>query len=100
MKFGIGMFGDLSYHYETKKYQAPDLRLKEIVEEIKLADEVGIDIFAMGEHHREDGEVARQHHAGHRRAGLGGEGGLLRLLDRRGRDALSSPLVISQPHAA
>ena len=54
MKFGIGMFGDLSYHYETKKYQAPDLRLKEIVEEIKLADEVGIDIFAMGEHHRED----------------------------------------------
>lgn len=54
MKFGIGMFGDLSYNYETKKYQNPDLRLKEIVEEVKLADEVGIDIFAMGEHHRED----------------------------------------------
>lgn len=54
MKFGIGMFGDLGYNCETKKYQAPDLRLKEIVEEVKLADEVGIDIFAMGEHHRED----------------------------------------------
>lgn len=54
MKFGIGMFGDSGYDYETKKYRSPDLRLKEIVDEVKLADELDIDIFAMGEHHRDD----------------------------------------------
>ncbi|MCC7534428.1 MAG: LLM class flavin-dependent oxidoreductase [Bacteroidia bacterium] len=54
MEFGIGMFGDSGYDYETKKYRSPDIRLKEIIEEVKLADEVGIDVFAMGEHHRDD----------------------------------------------
>ena len=54
MKFGIGLFGDSGYDSENKKYRSPDLRLKEIVEEVKLADEIGIDVFAMGEHHRND----------------------------------------------
>lgn len=54
MEFGIGMFGDSGYDYETKKYRSPDIRLKEIIEEVKLADEVGINVFAMGEHHRDD----------------------------------------------
>lgn len=58
MELGIGMFGDMSYNPQTKKYQSAASRLKEIVEEVKLADELGFDIFAMGEHHREDYAVA------------------------------------------
>jgi len=54
MEFGIGMFGDLNYHLQSKTYQKVSERLKEIIEEVKLADELGIDVFAMGEHHRED----------------------------------------------
>ncbi|MBW7889056.1 MAG: LLM class flavin-dependent oxidoreductase [Bacteroidetes bacterium] len=54
MKFGIGMFGDSGYDFQNKKYRSPELRLKEIIEEVKLADELGIDLFAIGEHHRED----------------------------------------------
>jgi len=54
MKFGIGMFGDVTYDFASNSYQNAGERLKEIVEEVKLADEVGIDLFAMGEHHRED----------------------------------------------
>ena len=29
-------------------------RLREVVEEIVLADQVGLDVFGVGEHHRED----------------------------------------------
>ncbi len=58
MELGIGMFGDMSYDFQTQKYQPAAERLKEIVEEVKLADELGIDLFAIGEHHREDYAVA------------------------------------------
>lgn len=54
MKLGIGMFGDSGFDKEKNKYRDPDIRLKEIIEEVKLADELGVDLFAMGEHHRED----------------------------------------------
>lgn len=54
MELGIGMFGDLSFDFQTKKYLKASDRLKEIIEEVRLADELGIDLFAMGEHHRED----------------------------------------------
>lgn len=54
MELGIGMFGDIPFDFQTQKYQSASSRLKEIIEEVKLADEVDIDIFAMGEHHRED----------------------------------------------
>jgi probable LLM family oxidoreductase len=54
MELGIGMFGDMSYDFQTNTYQKASKRYKEIIEEVKLADEAGIDLFAMGEHHRED----------------------------------------------
>lgn len=54
MKFGIGMFGDAGFNPETQQYHNPATRLQEIVEEVKLADQLGIDLLAMGEHHRED----------------------------------------------
>ncbi len=58
MELGIGMFGDLTFNQQTKQYQSTSHRYKEIIEEIKLADELGIDVFAMGEHHREDYSVS------------------------------------------
>lgn len=58
MELGIGMFGDMSFDLQTQKYQKASERLREIIEEVKLADELGIDVFAIGEHHREDYAVA------------------------------------------
>lgn len=54
MELGIGMFGDLSHNKEKNEYQKPGERLQQIIEQGKLADDLGLDVFAMGEHHRED----------------------------------------------
>lgn len=58
VELGIGMFGDLTFDQTTKRFQSPKERLLEIVEQVKLADEVGIDVFSIGEHHREDYAVS------------------------------------------
>ncbi len=58
MEIGISMFGDLSFDKATQKFQSPQLRLQEMMEEIKLADEVGLDVFGIGEHHRPDFSVS------------------------------------------
>lgn len=58
MELGIGMFGDLQIDPKTGKIQSAQQRLQEILEEIKLMDEVGVDFFGMGEHHRPDYAVA------------------------------------------
>jgi probable LLM family oxidoreductase len=52
MELGIGMFGDLPQGL------SPQQRLQEIITEIKLMDEVGLDFFGMGEHHRPDYAVS------------------------------------------
>ncbi len=57
MELGIGMFGDNHYD-QAGKPQQPGERLKELVEEIKLMDEVGVDFFGIGEHHRPDYAVS------------------------------------------
>lgn len=57
MELGIGMFGD--NHYDKKGNPLPaDDRLKELIEEIKLMDDVGLDFFGIGEHHRPDYAVS------------------------------------------
>lgn len=58
LELGIGMFGDLQIDEKTGYIQSPQQRLAEIVEEVKLMDELGIDFFGIGEHHREDYAVA------------------------------------------
>ncbi|RZM28395.1 MAG: LLM class flavin-dependent oxidoreductase [Pedobacter sp.] len=58
MELGIGMFGDLSFDAATGKPRAAKDKLKEILEQIKLADEVGLDVFGLGEHHRPDYAVS------------------------------------------
>lgn len=57
MEIGIGMFGDL--HGNSKgDWQPAQQRLQELIEEIKLMDEVGLDFFGIGEHHRPDYAVS------------------------------------------
>ena len=58
MELGISMFGDLYIDPATGKTQSPQQRLQEIIEEIKLMDEVGLDYFGIGEHHRPDYAVS------------------------------------------
>ncbi len=53
-EIGVGMFGDLAFDNETGKFADSQQKLQEILAEIKLADELGIDVFALGEHHRPD----------------------------------------------
>ena len=53
MELGVGMFGDL--HINSKgETQPAQQRVQELIEEIKLMDEVGLDFFGIGEHHRPD----------------------------------------------
>lgn len=58
MELGIGMFGDIAVDAATGKPADAGQKLKEIIEEIKLADEVGLDVFGLGEHHRPDYAVS------------------------------------------
>lgn len=55
IEFGISSFGDV----ESPEGSIPhDKRLREIIEEIKVADAAGLDVYAIGEHHREDYAVS------------------------------------------
>lgn len=58
MELGIGMFGDLAVDKSTGKYKDAGIKIREIIDQVKLMDEVGIDVFAMGEHHRPDYAVS------------------------------------------
>jgi len=51
------MFGDLRLDPQTQQRKAPHQRFTEMLEQVKLADEVGLDVFEMGEHHRADYSV-------------------------------------------
>ncbi|MBA5630211.1 LLM class flavin-dependent oxidoreductase [Moheibacter lacus] len=58
MELGIGMFGDLTFDNEKQQFQSNSQKFKELIEQIKLADEIGIDVLALGEHHRPDYAVS------------------------------------------
>jgi probable LLM family oxidoreductase len=57
MELGIGMFGDNHYNDKGEPLPAGE-RLRELIEEMKLMDEVGIEFFGIGEHHRPDYAVS------------------------------------------
>ncbi len=57
MELGIGMFGDLHIN-EKGQVQPAGERMKELIEEIKLMDELGLDFYGIGEHHRPDYAVS------------------------------------------
>lgn len=54
MEIGISTFVETTPDVETGKVICHAQRIREVVEEIVLADHVGLDVFGVGEHHRED----------------------------------------------
>lgn len=54
MELGIYTFGDIGPDPETNCPLSPQQRLNNLIEEIELADQVGLDVFGVGEHHRSD----------------------------------------------
>ena len=58
MELGIYTFGELTPDAATGLTISPEERLRNLVEEIELADQVGLDVFGVGEHHRPDFTVS------------------------------------------
>ncbi len=58
MELGLGMFGDIGFDNKKQAFLPTERRLIELIEEVKLADKLGFDVFAMGEHHRADYAVS------------------------------------------
>jgi len=54
MEIGISTFVETTPDVETGKVISHAERLREVVEEIVLADKVGLDVYGVGEHHRQD----------------------------------------------
>ncbi|WP_453991878.1 LLM class flavin-dependent oxidoreductase [Bacillus nitroreducens] len=54
MEIGISTFVETTPDSHTGKVISHAERIREVVEEIVLADEVGLDVYGVGEHHRED----------------------------------------------
>jgi probable LLM family oxidoreductase len=54
MQIGIDSFAAAIRDPETGKTIAPSGRLRNLIEEIELADQVGLDSFGIGEHHRSE----------------------------------------------
>jgi probable LLM family oxidoreductase len=54
MQIGIDSFAATIKDLETGASIAPNERLRDLIEEIELADQVGLDAFGIGEHHRSE----------------------------------------------
>ncbi|MCJ8012938.1 LLM class flavin-dependent oxidoreductase [Paenibacillus sp. KQZ6P-2] len=54
MEIGISTFVETTPDVHTGEVISHAQRLREVVEEIVLADQVGLDVFGVGEHHRKD----------------------------------------------
>ena len=54
MEIGVFSFGDILPHPVTGEAPTAKQRVRDLVRLAKLADEVGLDVFALGEHHRLD----------------------------------------------
>ena len=57
-ELGIYTFAELTPDPETGRTVSPRERLRQLLEEIELADRVGLDVFGVGEHHRPDFAVS------------------------------------------
>ena len=54
MELGISSFAELTPDTVTGKTISGHQRMMDLMEEIELADQVGLDVYALGEHHRPD----------------------------------------------
>jgi len=57
-EFGLYTFGELTPDPQSGKAIGAEQRLRDILAAAKLADEAGLDVFAVGEHHRLDMAVS------------------------------------------
>lgn len=58
MELGLYTFGDIGTDPLSGRRIGPTERLRNLIEEIELADQVGLDVFGLGEHHRPDYAVS------------------------------------------
>jgi probable LLM family oxidoreductase len=58
VELGIYTFAEVTPDPETGRTISAAERLRNLVEEIELADQVGLDVFGVGEHHRPDFAVS------------------------------------------
>ncbi|KXG86144.1 LLM class flavin-dependent oxidoreductase [Agrobacterium bohemicum] len=58
MELGLYTFADVDPNAPNGKGPEGARRLKDLLEEIELADQVGLDVFGLGEHHRPDYAVS------------------------------------------
>ena len=54
MELGIYTFVELQPYPATGESIGPQQRIRNLMEEVSLADELGLDVFGIGEHHRPD----------------------------------------------
>jgi probable LLM family oxidoreductase len=54
MELGLYTFADVTPDKTSGKALNTNQRFKNLLEEIQLADQLGLDVFALGEHHREE----------------------------------------------
>ena len=58
MEIGIYSFAEMTPDIATGKTITAHQRIRHLMEEIELAEQVGLDVFAVGEHHRPDYAVS------------------------------------------
>src|SRR6187549_4279266 len=54
MEIGLFTFAELNADPRTGEKISPEQRLRNVLEEVELADQLGLDVFGLGEHHRPD----------------------------------------------
>ncbi len=60
-ELGITTFAEVLENPKTHQKVSYDKRIRQVVEEIKLADELGLDFYGVGEHHREEYAASAPH---------------------------------------
>ncbi len=58
MQIGVYTFADTTRDPKTGHLVTAAQRLRDLIEEMELADQVGLDVFGVGEHHRPDYAVS------------------------------------------
>ncbi len=58
MEIGLYTFAETRFDPDTGRQLGVEERLRHLLEEIELADRVGLDVFGVGEHHRADYAVS------------------------------------------
>src|SRR5688500_14548064 len=58
MEIGIYTFGETTRDPRTGQMVSTAQRMRDLIEEVHLADQVGLDVYGVGEHHRPDFSVS------------------------------------------